>query len=89
MEAAGINVERIGECAWSVIEPEEGKYILSLFVKEIGWLHEKERASTSSCAYRCRHRLSESSLHLKFFIMEMQSRRQSIRENGRHTTPYA
>jgi len=40
MKATGINVVRIGEFAWSVIEPEEGKYDLSLFVKVIGWLHE-------------------------------------------------
>jgi len=40
MQATGINVVRIGEFAWSVIEPEEGKYDLSLFVKVIGWLHE-------------------------------------------------
>lgn len=40
MKATGINVVRIGEFAWSEMEPEEGKYDISLFVKVIGWLHE-------------------------------------------------
>lgn len=40
MKATGINVVRIGEFVWSTIEPEEGKYDVSLLVKVINWLHE-------------------------------------------------
>lgn len=40
MKEVGINVVRIGEFAWSIVEPSEGEYDLSLFVKVIGWLHE-------------------------------------------------
>ncbi|WNQ09510.1 beta-galactosidase [Paenibacillus aurantius] len=40
MKEAGINVARIGEFAWSTMEPKEGQFDLSLFVKVIGWLKE-------------------------------------------------
>ncbi|MFC5448852.1 beta-galactosidase [Paenibacillus aestuarii] len=40
MQQAGINVARIGEFAWSNMEPHEGQIDLSFFVKIIGWLHE-------------------------------------------------
>lgn len=40
MKETGINVVRIGEFAWSEMEPVEGQYDISLFVKVIGWLHE-------------------------------------------------
>lgn len=41
MLAAGINVVRIGEFAWSTLEPTEGKIDLSLFVSTIQRLYEK------------------------------------------------
>ncbi len=40
MKEAGINVVRIGEFAWSVMEPEEGKIDLSFFVDIIHRLYE-------------------------------------------------
>lgn len=40
MQQAGINVVRIGEFAWSNMEPHEGQIDLIFFVQIIGWLHE-------------------------------------------------
>jgi beta-galactosidase len=40
MKEAGINVVRMGEFAWSTMEPEEGKFELSFFVKIIERLYE-------------------------------------------------
>ncbi|MBP1966640.1 beta-galactosidase [Paenibacillus aceris] len=40
MQQTGINVVRIGEFAWSNMEPQEGHIDLSFFVKVIGWLSE-------------------------------------------------
>jgi beta-galactosidase len=35
MKAAGVNVARIGEFAWSIMEPEEGRFDFSLFDRAI------------------------------------------------------
>ncbi|MFE5322133.1 beta-galactosidase [Paenibacillus sp. NPDC056579] len=40
MKEAGINVARIGEFAWSRMEPEEGQIDMSFFVKVIEKLHD-------------------------------------------------
>ncbi|WP_019635997.1 beta-galactosidase [Paenibacillus fonticola] len=40
MKRTGINVVRIGEFAWSVFEPEEGRIDISSFVEVIGLLYE-------------------------------------------------
>ncbi|OCT15557.1 beta-galactosidase [Paenibacillus pectinilyticus] len=40
MKQAGINVVRIGEFAWSNMEPTEGKIDLGFFVKMVNLLHE-------------------------------------------------
>lgn len=40
MKQTGINVVRIGEFAWSVFEPEEGRIDISSFVEVIELLHE-------------------------------------------------
>jgi beta-galactosidase len=40
MKQAGINVVRMGEFAWSTMEPEEGKFELSFFVNIIEKLYE-------------------------------------------------
>ncbi|MFO7882475.1 MAG: beta-galactosidase [Kosmotogaceae bacterium] len=42
MKDIGINVVRIGEFAWSVIEKESGKYDFSFFDKVINKLHEND-----------------------------------------------
>lgn len=38
MQAAGVNVARIGEFAWSLMEPQEGKFDFSLFDRAIAAL---------------------------------------------------
>ena len=38
MQAAGVNTVRMGEFAWSAIEPEEGKLDFSLFDRAIAIL---------------------------------------------------
>ncbi|RRJ62582.1 beta-galactosidase [Paenibacillus oralis] len=40
MKEAGINVVRMGEFAWSVLEPEEGRIDIGFFVEVIGLLYE-------------------------------------------------
>lgn len=40
MREVGINVVRIGEFAWSVIEPEEGKIDVSFFKEMISRMYE-------------------------------------------------
>lgn len=42
MKETGINVVRIGEFAWSKIEPEEGKIDIRFFVEMINLLYEND-----------------------------------------------
>lgn len=56
MKRAGINVVRIGEFAWSRMEPEEGRI-------DVGFLPASSESSTTtklkrSCAHRLRRRRS-------------------------------
>lgn len=39
MKEAGINVVRMGEFAWSVLEPEEGRIDVGFFAEVIGLLY--------------------------------------------------
>lgn len=54
MRETGINVVRIGEFAWSVMEPEEGNINVN-FLKKSSAVCMKT-ASKPSCARRRRHR---------------------------------